>query len=290
MKKQLILTTIAFLCGLQLQAMDLNEGAKPGASSALVKTYNQEATEAIWKLITTRKAYQPIDLEALKKLLAAGADPNAQIAHPKLKNEPQSLLHWAVIEGISEVEFYALMIKAGANPLVRCYANTTPYFYFIWINDLGKAQRNLATFRGAHRILSSSDYKQAEADVEKLEAVADYLFKVSLPVIDAQNNQGDTALMHAIGHGHTKIAELLVNAKGQPNLQNNKGVTALMFAAAVGNSALVELLLEKNANPRLQNKEGETALMIAQKYARTHQQRIIDMLQKAEKFDAEQNA
>ncbi len=46
--------------------------------------------------------------------------------------------------------------------------------------------------------------------------------------INAQNREGQTALMEAACEGHTEIVRLLLQAGADPNAQNREGQTALI--------------------------------------------------------------
>src|SRR5262249_33474306 len=91
--------------------------------------------------------------------------------------------------------------------------------------------------------------------------------------VDAQDQEGDTALMLAARHGSLDIVDLLLKAGANPNLatgiipdaaNTRFGCTALMSAARYGYLDIVQLLLKAGANPNLKNNRGETAADLAQ--------------------------
>lgn len=126
--------------------------------------------------------------------------------------------------------------------------------------------------------------------------------------VNAKNNYGSTALMHATVIGYTETTELLlkhgadVNAKNvigwtalmgaavigdielvallikygvDVNAQDHNGCTALMQATASGPTETVELLLKHGADVNARDKDGETALMWATKYGHTQRANLL---------------
>jgi hypothetical protein len=154
MKKLTLILPILLLSYARIQTMD------PSAKTT-TKTYNQEATNGILKLIQDRKAGETIDFDALKKLLAANADPNAHIGE---KN--YSLLHWAASLAVPSVEFYQILIAAGADPLSQDYKDRTPYQFFA----------KSSVFEKLKKQIKKHPEKAALTDTLKnLEAVRDFL-------------------------------------------------------------------------------------------------------------------
>lgn len=86
--------------------------------------------------------------------------------------------------------------------------------------------------------------------------------------INAQNNDGETALIKAAGRNHEHIVEFLLQFTGGPkiinvNAQDNFGYTALILAAQYGYENIIKLLLDGPIDPNVQNNEGNTALIVA---------------------------
>jgi len=74
-----------------------------------------------------------------------------------------------------------------------------------------------------------------------------------------QDNDGKTALMHAIKCNRIPYVKLLKNIEAR--IQDKNGKTALMYAAEFGHILFVRLL--KDMEARIQDKNGKTALMYA---------------------------
>lgn len=87
--------------------------------------------------------------------------------------------------------------------------------------------------------------------------------------INSYNGIGQTALICAAEHGHTKVVDYIiqkggnVNAISGPQRSVNIGTTALMLAAQNGHTAVVQKLLDKGADQSIKNEKGLTALMLA---------------------------
>jgi serine/threonine-protein phosphatase 6 regulatory ankyrin repeat subunit B len=81
--------------------------------------------------------------------------------------------------------------------------------------------------------------------------------------VNAENDDGVTALMAASLNGHEEIVNKLLNRGANIHLQDRNGWTSLMYAAYTGYDKIIARLLSKGANINLQDHNGLTALMIA---------------------------
>ena len=79
-----------------------------------------------------------------------------------------------------------------------------------------------------------------------------------------QDNDGNTALMHAANQGFSDIVKLLLEGGADPDIQNRSGNTALMMASYQGHTEIVRLLLDHGADPNIKNRFGNSALMRAE--------------------------
>jgi ankyrin repeat protein len=79
--------------------------------------------------------------------------------------------------------------------------------------------------------------------------------------VNAQNNNGKTALMTAAEWDHKKICELLLASGAHVNAQDNDDNPALTLAAINDHKEICELLIAKGADVNAQSKYGNTALM-----------------------------
>lgn len=87
--------------------------------------------------------------------------------------------------------------------------------------------------------------------------------------VNAQDQNGQTALMHAImirdrpGSNLEATVKLLIKAGANVNMRDRFGDTALMQAVLCHRGAFVKLLVDAGANLDARNRDGETALMLA---------------------------
>jgi uncharacterized protein len=93
--------------------------------------------------------------------------------------------------------------------------------------------------------------------------------------IDAQDENGKTALMIAAEKGDYKMLYFLLLKKADPNIQDKDGKTALMYASEEGNIRSVKALLRKKADIHAEDKKLRTALDYA---AFENNQKIIKYL------------
>lgn len=74
--------------------------------------------------------------------------------------------------------------------------------------------------------------------------------------VDARDERGWTALMHAVNYGNTEVVELLLAANADVNATNNVGYTALMYARGGnrGRDYIVQLIKDHIFNTTIGNK------------------------------------
>ena len=70
--------------------------------------------------------------------------------------------------------------------------------------------------------------------------------------------------MVAAEKGHEGTANALIKGGAKINAQNRDGNTALILAAQKGRRSVIKLLVANNADTSITNKVGKTALMLAQ--------------------------
>jgi len=81
--------------------------------------------------------------------------------------------------------------------------------------------------------------------------------------LDAENQDGDTALIAAAIKNRTEIARLLIDTGANLNRVDRFGSTALMMAARYNHHEIAEILIGAGANLELADQYGCTALMAA---------------------------
>jgi TonB family protein len=111
----------------------------------------------------------------------------------------------------------------------------------------------------------------------RTEAVRELLAEAA-PDLDAVDQAGWTALMHAVEGGHDEIVGLLLDAGANPDVRSPSLGTALHLAARHGRTASTRLLLQAGADLEIRDAEGRTPLYRA--IERRHAD-VIELLQRA---------
>jgi ankyrin repeat protein len=120
----------------------------------------------------------------------------------------------------------------------------------------------------------------AAADAGNSQAVA--LLLKAAPQLDLADDDGDTALHHAVRRGSAEIAAQLLQAGASLKQTNNASYTALAAALPVWRVEMIALLLDRGADPLTERAEGRVI-----HYAAQHRQRqlIEFLLRRGESID-----
>ena len=81
--------------------------------------------------------------------------------------------------------------------------------------------------------------------------------------VNYADNNGNTALAHAVGCSNFPILDILLKKNADINYKNKNGDTPLIIAILANNMEIVEFLLKNGADISIENNEGLTALDIA---------------------------
>jgi ankyrin repeat protein len=138
------------------------------------------------------------------------------------------LLHFAIDRRQSKVA--AALIEKGVDPEARDVNGNTPLHYAAAVGDID--------------IITKLDKAGAN--------------------INAQNTQGMTPVISAIGNGKTQAAKAIINKfNTDVNLADNDGKTPLHHAAERGNDLLLPALIANRVDIEAKDKSGKTALDVA---------------------------
>jgi ankyrin repeat protein len=166
------------------------------------------------------------DLELVKKLLAAGANPNERITKGtplrRLSQDfelPKTLLGatpYLLAAKYLEVEIMAALVDAGADPRLPLKDGTTPLMAAAGMGSAHQAnRRNLTAFDGG----------QMEDESLVFDAVTAALrFGAE---VNATSGSGDTALHSAASFGYDTVVQLLVDKGARVDAKNGRGQTPL---------------------------------------------------------------
>lgn len=114
-----------------------------------------------------------------------------------------------------------------------------------------------------------------------------YLLELGVEV-NARINIGFTPLNLAVFRGHTKIAELLLKHKADPNIpENNNGYTPLHFAGNDGNLEMIKLLCLNGADEMIRDKAGNTFFNFATNWSEVRFTKINGVMCMYFKMDQE---
>jgi ankyrin repeat protein len=230
------------------------------------------------------EAVQLQDVEALKALLAKGADANT------IENG-RPLLGWAAQNGNTQI--VDLLLKAGANPnladqgightpLMRAIETQQPGAILLLLK--AKADPNAKTPDGEScltmavesrkpkvvqaLIVSGANVKEVmpSGDSPALTAAQDGMpesFEIIkiLGKAGAEMNASNAAytpLVYAIEQGNVELVKTLLESGANPNAKTQSGRTPL--SAALGNKEIFQALLDAKADPNAKNGSGETPL------------------------------
>jgi ankyrin repeat protein len=166
------------------------------------------------------------DLALVKKLLAAGANPNARIAKGtpirRLSQDfelPRTLLRatpYLLAAKYLEVEMMTVLVGAGADPRLPLGDGTTPLMAAAGMGSAQQAnRRNLTVFDGGQVPDESLVFK---AVTTALGFGSD---------VNATSGSGDTALHSAASYGYDTVVQLLVDKGARVDAKNGRGQTPL---------------------------------------------------------------
>lgn len=194
-----------------LERADLDEAARLVAAGVDVNVHRSDGKTL---LILAAKEN---DVVLVRRLIAAGADVNA------VTDNGGTALMFAAIGG--DLETQSTLIDAGAD-----------------VNAIGGFDWTA--------LMVASVKGHAQAARQLLQRGAD----PNLPDI-----YGWTPLMRAVYEERAGVVEALLDQFGiDVDAQNDQGATALHLAALKGNEMLVRALLLAGANPRIKNRTGRT--------------------------------
>ncbi|KAH0541631.1 hypothetical protein FGG08_003921 [Glutinoglossum americanum] len=186
-------------------------------------------------------------------LLDGGADPNAR------DNDGMTVLYSASRRGHGAVA--QLLLERGANPVLGPQGDG--YWSFLhWGTSRGQeAIVRLLLNKGVDVNAQNEDGQTAlhEAVHRCYLGIAQLLLANGADA-KVRDKVGWTALHYV---EHEAMVSLLIEKGAHPNAQNANGWTALHFSAYGGRKQLVQMLLQKGADQNVQDEYGSTALHLA---------------------------
>lgn len=89
--------------------------------------------------------------------------------------------------------------------------------------------------------------------------------------INQKRPTGETALMSAARNGNLKLLNGILDLNANPNLRDNQGQTALHHAIAFNRGATAIALLQRGADPAIKNSNGKSCLQLVHSMSEKHQ-------------------
>jgi ankyrin repeat protein len=196
------------------------------------------------------------DADAVKALLAQGADPNA-------RNTIQ-MTALMIAAKTGSVEVVNALLAAGAE--VNAPSPFGSALTFAGFDSKPEMMRLLLD-KGADVSASRPD----RISILMLAARAGNAAMVRQLLarkadLAATDSQGSTSLSYAARAGKTEAARVLLDAGAAVDAADAEGWTPLMHAAVNGHAAVAGLLVNKGASLKAKDKKGRTALLLAASY------------------------
>ena len=195
------------------------------------------------------------DVAGVRDLLNNGADPNTA---PGPNDKGMTALMFAAWKGHSEI--VRLLARAGANVNAVSQTGATPLIYAA--NAGSQESVRILLNHGARTNTRMRDgatplfYGVKSNDPQ----LTNLLVAASSPaIINARQNNGDTALMRAVRLGNLNVIDRLLDGNPALEVKDGFGNTALMNAARLGRTRAIMRLLRKGANPNTPDDRGVTA-------------------------------
>ena len=268
--------------GAETQKMEIinflgKNGRRKLSFAALLKGITDGAEDNSWK------NYQYKSVEAIQKRIAEGADVNTKDSNGETVLV-QAFSWDASPEAMKILIAAGADVNAEMNKKPGRYGTpckTTALMYATFNKPLAivkvlldaGAKVNMIDNCGSTALMYAAEDSTPEVVKLLIDAGAD---------VNAKNNgpkdvKGRTALMEAAGNNYSPdrtgdIAGVLIGAGAELNAQNIEGKTALMEAATWRKIEMVKVLIDAGADVNAKDKRGNTALML------THSAEIVKML------------
>ncbi|MEO6435222.1 MAG: ankyrin repeat domain-containing protein [Tepidisphaeraceae bacterium] len=245
------------------------------------------------------------DIEAIKRLLDAGADVNARVT-PGLRAPAvggDSPLHLAA--GAGKLEAVQLLLARGADAAAHNDLGVTPLHRAIVNPQIAEAisnaaDVNVADATGRTPLHWASNDSQASAALKilldhgarpmpkdrdgrtplHLAARSGHADAIAALVsggadVNATDRFGVTPLHLAAVEAAPRVTDLLLQAGAQPNMKDDFGSTPLLAATRADREQVVKILLTHRADPAIANAYGDTSIRLADRVGLDHLKQLF---------------
>ena len=212
------------------------------------------------------KATVQSDLDAVRALLAAGADPNLN------PNYGWTALHFAAHMGLDGI--VGALLAGGAKTDLKNYVGWTALHFAAFAGHVDVTTALLAA--GARTDLQNGNgdgdtpiliaTRRSHLDVVRMlggRGGEGGLRCTPLPGVNLRNRESESALILAVLDNKYDIIVALLAAGADPNVVDHYGYGPLHSAACMGRLDVVEMLLKNGAQVDLVSMDSETGMTLA---------------------------
>jgi ankyrin repeat protein len=230
-----------------------------------------------------RKRIVPCDLEIVKMLLDAGANPNAG------REEGMPILSFAARQSSPEavrllLDYHASITTVSGMPfLIEAAGNFRNKNILLLLERGAEVDvRDNSGQTALFVVASHSPWRKTDAPAQI--ALVTELLRRKADVNIPDSVTGSTALMWAAYNHNVEVVSLLLRHGAKVNVAAQRYGTALLMACKhshgdpIRQIETVRMLLNNGANVKAVNNEGKTALMLAKKSGKTE---LVTLIQKA---------
>lgn len=195
------------------------------------------------------------DVEAVQRLIAEGANVNAELRY---RGTPLIL---AAEKGDARIA--EILLAAGASFEARDADGNTPLHVAASEGNVEVMKLLIARGAGVDMRATVSRWTSLHSAALEGELEAAKVLLAAGADPNAKDSIGDTPLCLAAMKGHEEVVVLLLDKGADLRVPGNGGMTALHRAAGNGYTKLIGLLLARGANPNAKDRSGQTPLAAA---------------------------
>ena len=209
--------------------------ASPGLTnieSILIDALSKEDRQAARSYAQMHAAIAVGDGGSVQRLLQNGVKIVNEFKHGKIAS-----LHLASY--FCQLEIVRTLLKNGANTDAKDLRGNSPLHYLCKTESVDSTVVQLKT---------SCCHRKTKRRGELMQLLIDHGHGV---LIDCKNDDGETALHIAAGHGYVEIVQTLISAKPPANMTTRElksGLTPLDLACKNGHLEVVQVLLDNKAD------------------------------------------